>query len=1100
MSLIPMINWESEEQVRVGWWQELGGDHDGGQLWMDRNGRRLEQEEEIHHKNHQKGRLFSRFQRQPSVSADAISFTGAIQCCEKGAAWETAMDLLNQMGTKQVFPTAVTYDASLNVCRPGAASEQWQLSMSLFRQLRRREVQADAVLFHTLADTAVKASTASATAQGPWPKALVLLQTLSRRKLRPDAFSVTVELSAWDRSSSWEKGLLLHDASNLVTSNAALSACGRAHWVKALALFHSSRPLAAEQDLHGLRQAASGYSSTIGALRCERWDLALHLLHEAEAKNLSGFAIFASALSSCEFFQRWEEASSLLRMMLHARIEVDNSIARSAIASASNHWESALAIFTLASSLQLDVESYRTLLWSMECASAWAETLWILQDMSAVDDLCYLSAIRSCANSRQLSQGINALWDFDAHGVESRKSFLPCALASLLPEDPEVIASCVRQHLRENSLTSISTGEAVLLLWSFTSLGVVGFGGRWWKRDANDAKTWREVFEDLKEEELVLLGGAAAVGADANFFVALQDFILSRGATLRLTTQLALSTAYDRAELPLPARLRKQMQAKISQISCQNSWPEIQRYALRDSLPWRRPSFVLSEHPDCFVLEKESNWECFGGHAERQLLHLLQRLCQWPILDDASCQFGFLHRLDIPSSGLVLLATSHERYYDLQLQLRSGQITRDYAVLSHGWVPTSRRELHASIHWGSESATRSFAGGRGKHSVTLCKVLAYFMSGFSFLLLRILTGRRHQIRCHLSHVGHPVAGDGQYTTEQTRWTSPMSPTSCGGGVRHFLHRYHLTFDSTVSVLSPLPEDLRSVLSRLFPVHGGSQLSRWMERCASWSETSCLEGSARRAADKKLRPLFLGWSPFGQGMWSNLVVWHLGRSFDLTCTKLCKTLIQTGLCEDRNCSYAHSKDELRATRYLAQRAVHQPSGLEKVGWSSSLEEDDETLPCLGVVTSTFHKTKLCRFSQMGHCALGSKCNFAHSEEEIRPLDTTKLPEPPVEMTPERSEGLRDGLQLSVFVMEEPPRRPAPVPAPLMPAPAASAAPAAPAASGATPARVPRTGATQALQQQQRQLEQQQRLRCDRRWEWGVNQQWNGIERDTYPLVN
>ncbi|CAL1143795.1 unnamed protein product, partial [Cladocopium goreaui] len=248
--------------------------------------------------------------------------------------------------------------------------------------------------------------------------------------------------------------------------------------------------------------------------------------------------------------------------------------------------------------------------------------------------------------------------------------------------------------------------------WSFTTLGVgfrpFGPFKRWWKRSV---KTWLEVFEDLKEEELVLLAGAA-VEADAKFFVALQDFILSC-ATLRLTTQLALSTAFALAKLP--AKLRKPMQAKISQ-TCQN-WPQIRsRYAPRDSL---RPSFVLSEHPDCFVLEKESNWECFGGHAERQLLHLLQRLdFRRPILNDASCQFGFLHRLDIPSSGLLLLATSHERYYDLQLQLRSGQITRDYAVLSHGWLPTSRWEVRASIHWGSDS-TRSVAGGRGKHSVTL---------------------------------------------------------------------------------------------------------------------------------------------------------------------------------------------------------------------------------------------------------------------------------------------------------------------------------------------------------------------------------------------
>mmetsp|Transcript_64182 Transcript_64182/g.115440 ORF Transcript_64182/g.115440 Transcript_64182/m.115440 type:complete len:635 (-) Transcript_64182:144-2048(-) len=70
--------------------------------------------------------------------------------------------------------------------------------------------------------------------------------------------------------------------------------------------------------------------------------------------------------------------------------------------------------------------------------------------------------------------------------------------------------------------------------------------------------------------------------------------------------------------------------------------------------------------------------------------------------------------------------------------------------------------------------------------------------------------------------------------------------------------------------------------------------------------------------------------------------------DLTCTKLCKTLIQTGSCDEADCNYAHSKEELRAT-------------------------------------STFHKTKLCRFSQIGHCALGNKCNFAHSRNEIRPLD-------------------------------------------------------------------------------------------------------------------
>mmetsp|Transcript_85214 Transcript_85214/g.150903 ORF Transcript_85214/g.150903 Transcript_85214/m.150903 type:complete len:340 (+) Transcript_85214:2-1021(+) len=67
--------------------------------------------------------------------------------------------------------------------------------------------------------------------------------------------------------------------------------------------------------------------------------------------------------------------------------------------------------------------------------------------------------------------------------------------------------------------------------------------------------------------------------------------------------------------------------------------------------------------------------------------------------------------------------------------------------------------------------------------------------------------------------------------------------------------------------------------------------------------------------------------------------------DLRCTKLCKSLILTGICADPACCYAHSKEELRST-------------------------------------GAFHKTKLCRFMQTGHCALGAKCNFAHSNLELR----------------------------------------------------------------------------------------------------------------------
>jgi len=73
--------------------------------------------------------------------------------------------------------------------------------------------------------------------------------------------------------------------------------------------------------------------------------------------------------------------------------------------------------------------------------------------------------------------------------------------------------------------------------------------------------------------------------------------------------------------------------------------------------------------------------------------------------------------------------------------------------------------------------------------------------------------------------------------------------------------------------------------------------------------------------------------------------------DLRYTKLCKRLVETGVCGNKDCSFAHHADELRSA-------------------------------------SAFHKTKLCRFNQMGYCALGAKCNFAHSNDELQQLEATE----------------------------------------------------------------------------------------------------------------
>ena len=105
---------------------------------------------------------------------------------------------------------------------------------------------------------------------------------------------------------------------------------------------------------------------------------------------------------------------------------------------------------------------------------------------------------------------------------------------------------------------------------------------------------------------------------------------------------------------------------------------------------------------------------------------------------------GFLHRLDIPSSGLILLAQTFEAYYDLQLQLALGQLGRQYQALAHGLV---LERLLDTRQVASKGCCR--AGGRGKASSTRLEVIErlwHQSEALSHLRIDIVTGRKHQIR------------------------------------------------------------------------------------------------------------------------------------------------------------------------------------------------------------------------------------------------------------------------------------------------------------------------------------------------------------------
>ncbi|MFC3700645.1 RluA family pseudouridine synthase [Reinekea marina] len=141
------------------------------------------------------------------------------------------------------------------------------------------------------------------------------------------------------------------------------------------------------------------------------------------------------------------------------------------------------------------------------------------------------------------------------------------------------------------------------------------------------------------------------------------------------------------------------------------------------------------------------------------LVQLVRRESDWP---DAH----LLHRLDLETSGIVLLAKTKEWASKWQPKLSSLMAEKTYHAIVYGNPKWDSTVLECELSTRADSPIRCQmhvcdSGQKGKASKTSFKVLQTF-EGYSLIECQLLTGRKHQIRAHLAHLGHPIVGDKIY--------------------------------------------------------------------------------------------------------------------------------------------------------------------------------------------------------------------------------------------------------------------------------------------------------------------------------------------------
>jgi 23S rRNA pseudouridine1911/1915/1917 synthase len=210
----------------------------------------------------------------------------------------------------------------------------------------------------------------------------------------------------------------------------------------------------------------------------------------------------------------------------------------------------------------------------------------------------------------------------------------------------------------------------------------------------------------------------------------------------------------------------------------------------------------------------------YSGTLVNALLHHCQALST---LNDP-LRPGIVHRLDKDTSGLMVVAKNDHAHARLARQFSRRTIIREYQAIVWGTFQAKTGKIEAALGRSKSDRKKMAVVREGKHAVTEYTLLEQFPY-LALLKLRLQTGRTHQIRVHLAHIGHPVFGDPAYNGRHPA-SGPGTPAQKREVQRlldliprQALHAKTLGFTHPVTgeelfFDSELPPDMQALLSAL----------------------------------------------------------------------------------------------------------------------------------------------------------------------------------------------------------------------------------------------------------------------------------------------
>ncbi|MBI4572809.1 MAG: RluA family pseudouridine synthase [candidate division NC10 bacterium] len=305
----------------------------------------------------------------------------------------------------------------------------------------------------------------------------------------------------------------------------------------------------------------------------------------------------------------------------------------------------------------------------------------------------------------------------------------------------------------------------------------------------------------------------------------LQEFIVSPAqAGERLDVFLAVASGLTRARVQ---RLNADGHVRVAgrQVKPRHRVSAGERVELRIPpatplllIPEAIPLDILLEDGDLLVLNKPPGLVVHpgAGRSTGTLVHALLAHCRsLPGIGGVE-RPGIVHRLDRDTSGVLVVAKTEAAHQSLSRQFKMRVVKKRYLALVHGEVRQDSGRVEAAIGRREHDRKRMGVRERGGREARTVYHVVRRLAGMTLLALDLETGRTHQIRVHLAHIGHPVVGDQIYggRRERRRAASDAARTA-----RQMLHAWRLGFQhprsgAWVEFTAPIPADFQRLAGPL----------------------------------------------------------------------------------------------------------------------------------------------------------------------------------------------------------------------------------------------------------------------------------------------